>query len=249
MDYQYRTEKDSLGEIELPIDAYYGIQTMRAFKNFPITKTPVHSELILSLAKVKKAAAIANMQTGMLAEKIGKAIIKASNEILSGKLLNNFIVDSIQGGAGTSINMNMNEVLANRALEILGKTKGNYFFCSPNSHVNMSQSTNDTISTALRIAAYNETQLLLKSLSKLIDALDYKGREFQDVLKMGRTHLQDAVPIKLGQEFEAYASVLKRDIKRIKDATEELKNLNIGATAVGTGLNAQPEYVEIVIKN
>ncbi len=240
----FRTEKDSLGQKTISQDVYYGVQTVRALENFPITEIPVHKELILALAEVKKAAAMANMHTGMLPETIGEAVVSAAEEVIEGKLLDQFVVDSIQGGAGTSINMNMNEVLANRALEILGKERGEYNFCSPNTHVNMSQSTNDTIPTALKIASYRMAQELITTLKRLEEELLKKEAEFQDVLKMGRTHLQDAVPILLGQEFSAYSEVVGRDIKRIKQAAEAMLTVNIGATAVGTGLNAKPEYIE-----
>lgn len=243
---EMRTEKDSLGMKEVPKDAYYGVQTIRALENFPITGIPVHKELVLALAEVKKAAAIANMHTGMLASTIGEAIVEASNEVIKGKFEKQFIVDSIQGGAGTSINMNMNEVLANRALEMLGRKKGGYDYCSPNTHVNMSQSTNDTIPTALKIASYRMAQTLVETMHHLKKEFLAKENAFQDVLKMGRTHLQDAVPIRLGQEFGAYSEVVGRDIKRVSQAAEEMLTINLGATAVGTGLNAKPEYIEKV---
>lgn len=243
---EMRTEKDSLGMKEVPKDAYYGVQTIRALENFPITGIPVHKELVLALAEVKKAAAIANMHTGMLASTIGEAIVEASNEVIKGKFEKQFIVDSIQGGAGTSINMNMNEVLANRALEMLGREKGDYDYCSPNTHVNMSQSTNDTIPTALKIASYRMAQTLVETMHHLKKEFLAKENAFQDVLKMGRTHLQDAVPIRLGQEFGAYSEVVGRDIKRVSQAAEEMLTINLGATAVGTGLNAKPEYIEKV---
>ncbi|MDY0404878.1 aspartate ammonia-lyase [Virgibacillus sp. 179-BFC.A HS] len=241
-----RIENDSLGMKEVPADVYYGVQTVRAMENFPITGIPVHKELVLALAEVKKAAAIANMQTGMLAEPIGKAIVKAADEVIQGQHLENFIVDSIQGGAGTSINMNMNEVLANRALEMMGRERGDYNYCSPNTHVNMSQSTNDTIPTALKIASFRMTKELTETMTALKKELTNKENEFDGVLKMGRTHLQDAVPIRLGQEFGAYSEVVARDIKRITEAAREMLTINLGATAVGTGLNAKPEYIEKV---
>lgn len=240
----FRIEKDSLGQKTVSEDVYYGVQTVRALENFPITGIPVHKELILALAEVKKAAALANLHTGMLPENIGKAIVSAAEEVVEGKLLDQFVVDSIQGGAGTSINMNMNEVLANRALEILGKERGDYNFCSPNTHVNMSQSTNDTIPTALKIASYRMAQDLVSTMKVLKQELVKKEAEFQNVLKMGRTHLQDAVPILLSQEFSAYSEVVGRDIRRITQAAEEMLTVNMGATAVGTGLNAKPEYME-----
>lgn len=240
----FRTEKDSLGEKAVSQDAYYGVQTVRALENFPLTGIPVHKELIFALAEIKRAAAMANMHTGMLTAVMGEAIVQAANEVIAGNYLDQFVVDSIQGGAGTSINMNMNEVLANRALEILGRGKGDYDFCSPNTHVNMSQSTNDTIPTALKIASYRMAQELVTTMAGLKKELTQKEAEFQDVLKMGRTHLQDAVPIRLSQEFGAYSEVVGRDMKRITQAAEEMLTVNIGATAVGTGLNAKPEYVE-----
>ncbi|RSK25705.1 aspartate ammonia-lyase [Bacillus sp. HMF5848] len=243
---EYRIERDSLGEKEIPINAYYGIHSLRALENFPITGVPVHKELLDALAEVKKAAALANMDTKLLPKPIGHAIVKAAEEVIDGNFSDQFITDSIQGGAGTSINMNMNEVLANRALEIQGYEKGHYFHCSPTNHVNMSQSTNDTIPTSLRIAAYKLTRDLLDDLAVLKDGFQQKEQEFNDVIKMGRTHLQDAVPIRLGQEFGAYARVLERDIRRITQASQELLHVNMGATAVGTGLNALPLYIEKV---
>src|SRR5699024_11455956 len=202
-EHQYmgtREEKDSLGVKQVPEDVYYGVQTMRALENFPITEIPVHTELIRALAEVKKAAAISNMHTDMLSDGIGEAIVAASDEVIAGKHDDQFVVDSIQGGAGTSINMNMNEVLANRALEILGRKKGVYDFCSPNTHVNMSQSTNDTIPTSIKIASYRMTEDLITTMTHLKTEITKKENEFHDVLKMGRTHLQDAVPIRLSQE-------------------------------------------------
>lgn len=243
----YRIEHDFLGEKQVPESAYYGIQTLRAVENFPITGVHIHHELLTALAHVKKAAAKANMDVHLLTTPIGEAIVKAADEVIEGKLLDQFIVDSIQGGAGTSINMNMNEVLANRALELLGREKGDYFHCNPNNHVNMSQSTNDAIPTALRIAAYSLTMELLKALEALQNGFLAKRDQFDDVIKMGRTHLQDAVPIRLGQEFGAYAAVLGRDIGRIRSAAIHALTVNMGATAVGTGLNAKPEYIASVI--
>ncbi|MEN1967905.1 aspartate ammonia-lyase [Lentibacillus sp. N15] len=240
----FRIEKDSLGQKTVSQDVYYGVQTLRALENFPITEIPIHNELILALAEVKKAAALANMYTGMLPEKIGEAIVNAAEEVIDGNYADQFVVDSIQGGAGTSINMNMNEVLANIALEKLEREKGDYDFCSPNTHVNMSQSTNDTIPTALKIASYRMAQELVTTMTTLKKELVQKEAEFQNVLKMGRTHLQDAVPIRLSQEFGAYSEVVGRDIRRIQQAAEEMLAVNLGATAVGTGLNAKSEYVE-----
>jgi aspartate ammonia-lyase len=243
-----RLEKDSLGTKEVPITAYYGIQTLRAVENFPITGVPVHPALIIALAHVKKAAAQANANLKRLPHPIAEAIVQAAQEVVDGRWSEQFIVDSIQGGAGTSINMNMNEVLANRAIEIMGHEKGDYFHCNPNNHVNMSQSTNDAIPTALRIAAYQLSERLLHTMRELHAGFVKKEVEFDDVIKMGRTHLQDAVPIRMGQEFGAYAKVLARDIERISRASADLLYVNMGATAVGTGLNATVGYIHLVNK-
>lgn len=242
----YRIEKDLLGEKQVPADAYYGIQTMRARENFPITGYTPHEQLIRALGFVKKAAAMANRDVGVLNKKIADAIIQASEDVIAGKLDQEFIVDPIQGGAGTSLNMNANEVIANRAIEILGGQKGDYLMVSPNTHVNMAQSTNDAIPTAIHIACLNLAKGLTEVLQSLIDALGEKEREFDNVIKMGRTHLQDAVPIRLGQEFGAYRRVITRDLNRINRSLESLLDINMGATAVGTGLNAKPEYIEKV---
>jgi len=244
----YRIEKDFLGEKEIPVDAYYGVQTMRATENFPITGYRLHSSLIIAMAMVKKAAAIANMEVSRLNPRLGNAIVQAAEEIMEGKWHDQFIVDPIQGGAGTSINMNANEVIANRGLEILGEKKGDYFNLSPNTHVNMSQSTNDAFPTAIHISTLQLLEKLLVTMEAMHDAFGKKATEFDDVIKMGRTHLQDAVPIRLGQEFEAYRRVLERDIKRIKQSRQHLYEVNMGATAVGTGLNADPRYITTVVK-
>ncbi|MFP5114724.1 aspartate ammonia-lyase [Bacillaceae bacterium C204] len=243
----YRLEKDFLGEKELPEDVYYGIQTLRAVENFPITGYSVHVEMIRALAMVKKAAALANMDVKRLYEGLGKAIVQAADEIIEGKWHDYFIVDPIQGGAGTSMNMNANEVIANRALELLGHNKGDYAELSPNSHVNMSQSTNDVFPTAIHISTLNLLDKLLNTMQSMLDTFKEKSRQFDHVIKMGRTHLQDAVPIRLGQEFEAYSRVLERDIKRIGQTRQHLYEVNMGATAVGTGLNADPRYIENVV--
>jgi len=245
---QTRVEEDFLGKKEVPADAYYGIQSIRAKENFNITGHCLDSDLIIALAQVKKAAAIANMEVGNLDHKIGKAIVQAADEIIAGKFHDQFIVDPIQGGAGTSTNMNANEVIANRALEIIGKPKGSYDIIHPNTHVNMSQSTNDAVPTAVHIALLHSIDRLVDVLEKLRKALHDKSVEFNSVVKMGRTHLQDAVPIRLGQEFQAYESVLARDIKRISRLREALIEVNLGATAVGTGLNADPKYVEKAVE-
>jgi aspartate ammonia-lyase len=242
-----RIERDSLGSMSVPPGVYYGIQTLRAVENFPITGVPVHKALIGALAHVKLAAAKTNAEQKRLPNHIADAIAQAAAEVAGGQWADQFIVDAIQGGAGTSINMNMNEVLANRALELMGYAKGDYFHCSPNNHVNMSQSTNDAIPTALRIAAYRSAKKLLATLRETQLSFTRKAAEFDDVLKMGRTHLQDAVPIRMGQEFGAYARVLGRDIGRIERAIDGLLAVNIGATAVGTGLNATPDYIRLVV--
>lgn len=241
-----RIEKDFLGEKEIDEAAYYGIQTSRAVENFPITGYRIDTELIKAIAIVKKAAAISNDETGRLSSEHRIAIVQAADEIINGSLHDEFIVDPIQGGAGTSINMNANEVIANRALEILGKAKGDYASLSPNSHVNMAQSTNDAFPTAIHIATLTLVEKLLLTMETMREVFKKKAVEFDKVIKMGRTHLQDAVPIRLGQEFEAYSLVIGRDIKRIKQASENLYEVNMGATAVGTGLNADPNYIEAV---
>lgn len=243
-----RVEKDFLGEKEVPVDAYYGVQTMRAVENFPITGYRIHEDLIMAMAMVKKAAAEANMEVSRLNPRLGQAILQASQEIIDGKWHDQFIVDPIQGGAGTSINMNTNEVIANRAIEILGGTKGDYFTLSPNTHVNMSQSTNDAFPTAVRIATLSLMGKLLATMQELEHMFGQKAKEFDAIIKMGRTHLQDAVPIRLGQEFEAYRRAISRDIKRIKRTRENLYGVNMGATAVGTGLNADPHYITNVVQ-
>ena len=238
-----RLEKDLIGTKDVPKEAYYGIQTLRAVENFPITGIPPHKEMIKALAAVKKAAALANMEVGVLKKQIGQAIADASDELLAGRLHEQFIVDSIQGGAGTSMNMNANEVIANRAIELLGGEKGDYLVCSPNTHVNMAQSTNDVFPTAIRIASLNLAKGAIEELDKLRIALLEKAKEFDQVIKMGRTHLQDAVPIRMGQEFAAYARVIGRDVERVTRSLDNLREVNMGATAVGTGLNADPRYI------
>ncbi|MDN5389771.1 MULTISPECIES: aspartate ammonia-lyase [Bacillus] len=242
-----RIEKDFLGEKEVPADAYYGVQTMRAVENFPITGYRIDEELIKALAMVKKAAALANMDIKRLYKELGEVIVKAAGEIAEGLWHDHFIVDPIQGGAGTSMNMNTNEVIANRGLELLGKEKGDYFHLSPNTHVNMAQSTNDVFPTAIHLATLNHLRQLISTMEHMLDAFRKKAAEFDSVIKMGRTHLQDAVPIRLGQEFEAYSRVIERDIQRIKQSQHHLYEVNMGATAVGTGLNADPRYIQSVV--
>jgi aspartate ammonia-lyase len=245
----YRIEKDFLGQKEVPENVYYGIQTLRAVENFPVTGYRIHGEMIDALAVVKKAAALANMETTRLYKGIGDAIVQACDEILAGNLHDDFIVDPIQGGAGTSINMNANEVIANRALELLSHQKGEYGKVSPNSHVNMAQSTNDVFPTVIHISTLKLLDKLLITMEDMLAAFKKKAGEFDHVIKMGRTHLQDAVPVRLGQEFEAYSRVVERDIKRIGRTREHLYEVNMGATAVGTGLNADPEYIQSVVKH
>lgn len=246
---EFRIEKDFLGEKEIPKDAYYGVQTMRAVENFPITGYRIHPELIKSLGIVKKAAALANMEVGMLEKEIGQFIIQACDEVIAGKWNDQFIVDPIQGGAGTSINMNANEVIANRSLELMGEEKGNYKKVSPNTHINMSQSTNDAFPTAAHIAILSLMDQLLESTKTMQNAFVEKSKEFAGVIKMGRTHLQDAVPVLLGQEFEAYSRVISRDIDRMSLSRHHLFEVNMGATAVGTGLNADPKYITSVVQH
>ena len=238
-----RMEHDSIGALNVPAEAYYGVQSMRAATNFQITHRPLHPVLIDSIVMVKKAAAITNEKSGKLDQQIAQAIIQACDEILDGNLRDQFIVDAIQGGAGTSANMNANEVIANRAIEILGGTKGDYSIVHPNDHVNMSQSTNDVIPTAGKITVLKLLPQTIKELEKLEKAMEEKEAEFDDILKMGRTQLQDAVPMRLGQSFGAFAHVLKRDIKRLKNVMDEMKVLNIGATAIGTAINVVPYYL------
>ncbi|MEE6132697.1 MULTISPECIES: aspartate ammonia-lyase [Bacillaceae] len=245
---QSRIEKDFLGEKELPKDVYYGVQTMRAVENFPITGYKVNKEMIRALAMIKKAAAMANMDTKRLYDGIGSAIVQAADEVIAGQWHEYFIVDPIQGGAGTSMNMNMNEIIANRALELMGHEKGDYVKLSPNSHVNMSQSTNDVFPTAIHLSTLRLLDDLLATMGNMVEVFKKKAKQFDPIIKMGRTHLQDAVPIRLGQEFAAYSRVLERDIKRISQSRQHLYEVNMGATAVGTGLNADPKYIENVVK-
>jgi len=244
-----RMEKDSIGIKEVPAEAYYGVQTLRAVENFHITGRKIHPDLVYSVAAIKKAAAQTNLEAGVLDEKRAKAICEACDEIMEGKFLDQFIVDPIQGGAGTSINMNANEVIANRAIEILGGEKGDYKTVHPNDHVNAGQSTNDVIPTAGKITVLRIMQRTENQLSRLKKALLKKADEFQPIVKMGRTQLQDAVPIRLGQEFEAYASAVNRDIYRLNISLNEMKKVNLGGTAIGTGLNADIYYEKNIVQN
>lgn len=244
----YRIEQDFLGEKQISKEAYYGIQTLRAVENFPITGYKLDKALIIAFAIVKKAAALANSDIGRLPKNRAEVICQVADEIIAGKWHDQFIVDPIQGGAGTSINMNANEVIANRGLEILGKEKGKYSELHPNVDVNMAQSTNDAFPTAIHLATYNALESLLATMNEMRDVFQNKALEFDSVIKLGRTHLQDAVPIRMGQEFRAYTNVIERDMKRIKAAKENLLEINMGATAVGTGLNAEPRYIEKVVR-
>lgn len=243
----YRIESDSIGSKQVPKDAYYGVQTLRAKENFNITGRKLHKEFINSLALIKKAAAISNSQVGLLDKGIEKAIIQACDEIIEGKLHDQFIIDAIQGGAGTSANMNINEVVANRAIEILDGEKGDYSIVHPNDHVNYGQSTNDVIPTAGKMTALKLLSKAIEELAKLNKALGEKAKEFDDVIKMGRTQMQDAVPIRLGQEFNAYSSAIKRDISRLEKSKKELEVVNMGGTAVGTGINSDKKYFDLIV--
>ena len=246
---KYRTEHDSIGAKEVPAEAYYGVQTLRAAENFYITGLKMHPELINSVAQIKKAAAITNFEVGELDKQRTDAIVKACDEIIQGKLHDQFIVDPIQGGAGTSLNMNANEVIANRAIEILGGEKGDYSLVNPNDHVNCGQSTNDVFPSCGKMAALKLLDGAREQLIRLEGALEQKAAEFDHVIKMGRTQLQDAVPIRLGQEFRAYSTAVRRDVRRFENAKDELRSLNLGGTAIGTGLNADVQYFKRVVKN
>jgi aspartate ammonia-lyase len=245
---EYRVEKDSLGEVQVPAEAYYGAQTQRAIDNFHISGLRPWRAFIWSMATIKRAAAEVNRELGLLDPKIAGAIGQAAQEVIDGKWDDQFCVDPFQAGAGTSHNMNANEVIANRAIEILGGKRGDYRLVSPNDHVNMAQSTNDTIPTAIRLGVLWRLDALLATLDRLAAALAAKAVEFDGVIKSGRTHLQDAVPVRLGQEFGAYAKAIRRDRNKIELAADGLRRLGIGGTATGTGLNAHPEYHARMIK-
>ena len=247
---QYRVEHDLLGDRNVPAGSYFGVHTLRAFENFPITGNPIsiYPDLIRALACIKQAAAIANHELGLLDKERTDAIVKACEEIREGDLHEHFVVDVIQGGAGTSTNMNANEVIANRALEHLGHGRGEYKYLHPNEHVNMSQSTNDVYPTALKLAAHFGIFKLIDAMVVLRRAFESKAEEFRDVIKMGRTQLQDAVPMTLGQEFSTYAVMLGEDEERLKEAALLIHEINLGATAIGTGINAHPDYESLVCK-
>src|SRR5689334_7607455 len=247
MAHPTRIEHDLLGDRAVPADAYYGIHTLRALENFPITGMPisVYPDLVVSLACVKQAAAIANAELGLLEERRSTAIRLACEEIREGKLQEEFVVDVIQGGAGTSSNMNANEVICNRALEILGHRKGEYQHLHPLDHVNLSQSTNDVYPTAVKLALQLGIRRLTQDMGELRRAFEVKASEFADVLKVGRTQLQDAVPMTLGQEFSTYAVMLGEDEQRLAEAAGLIREINLGATAIGTGINADPQYAAL----
>ena len=245
----YRIEKDSLGEMQVPASAYYGVQTQRAVLNFPISGMRPYPAFVWSMATIKRAAAEVNLDLGLLDAQIAGAVVAAAQEVRDGKLADQFVVDPFQAGAGTSHNMNINEVIANRASEILGTPlSASKKPVSPNDHVNMAQSTNDTIPTAIRLGCLWRLPDLLDAVRALANALDQKAVEFDDVVKSGRTHLQDAVPVRLGQEFSGYAKAVARDVDRITRAADNLRRMPIGGTATGTGLNAHPEYHARMVK-
>ncbi|MDQ0107139.1 aspartate ammonia-lyase [Chitinophaga terrae (ex Kim and Jung 2007)] len=245
-----RIEHDFLGEKEIPQDVYYGIQTLRALENFHITGIPMKVEplFVQALGYVKKAAAMANRDLGVLDKNIAEYIIKASDRVIAGEFNDQFLTDLIQGGAGTSINMNANEVIANVALEMMGKEKGQYEFCHPNNHVNCSQSTNDAYPTAFRIALINKLTIYKEILSDLGNAFAAKGKEYKDILKMGRTQLQDAVPMSMGDEFTAFYTNIHEEIARVEESKKLISEINMGATAIGTGVNAPKGYAELVTR-
>ena len=245
----YRSEHDSVGERAVPKDVYYGVQSLRAAENFPITGLAMHPELINSIAEIKKASAITNYEIGLLEKRVADAIVAACEEIAAGKLHEAFIVDPIQGGAGTSLNMNANEVIANRAIELLGGEKGDYRLVNPNDHVNYGQSTNDVFPSAGKLAVLKLLVRAQIQLERLYQALVEKAEEFDGVIKMGRTQMQDAVPIRLGQEFRAYSEAVRRDIARFERAKDEMRCLNMGGTAIGTGINADEQYLRRIVPN
>jgi aspartate ammonia-lyase len=243
-----RIEKDPLGELAVPASALYGVQTLRAVQNFPISGLKPLPAFVEATVRIKKAAAMTHRETGRLEPKLADAIVAAADEILAGNHRDQFVVDVYQAGAGTSHNMNDYEVIANRANELLGAKRGEYKPVHPNDHVNMAQSTNDVIPTAIRLACVAELPKLVAAFSALADSLLRKGDEFDDVVKSGRTHLQDAMPIRLGQEFAAYAGTLRRGLKRVEEAADYLRELGIGGSAVGTGVNVEPEYPALMVR-
>lgn len=246
-----RTEHDFLGELEIPDNLYYGVQTLRAKQNFHITGLPISLEplFIKALGIVKKAAALANKDCGVIDDKICDAICYAADKLIAGEYVNQFVSDMIQGGAGTSCNMNANEVIANIGLEYMGHKKGDYDFLHPNNHVNCSQSTNDAYPTAFRLALYRKIEKFIEAQNLLVSALMEKGEEFKEVLKMGRTQLQDAVPMTMGMVFRSYATTVKEDVQRMREVQKLITEINMGATAIGTGINAPENYSKIVTQH
>lgn len=244
----YRTEKDSLGEKKVPGDVYYGIQTQRAVENYPISGFRAHPVLIRAMGMIKRAAARANRELGLVDERRAAAIVRAAEEVIAGKLDEQFVVDVYQAGAGVSFHMNTNEVIANRAIEILGGRRGDYSLCHPNDHVNFGQSTNDVIPSAIRLATILLIRDLLPEMERLSRAFARKGQEFDAILKAGRTHMQDAVPVRLGQEFAAYAVAVLRAYEQVRHAQDSLRELGLGGTAVGTGVNTHPRYQSLVVQ-
>ena len=244
-----RTEKDSLGEKHVPADAYYGIQTVRAVENYPISGFRAHPQLIRAMGMIKKAAAMANRELKLVEAKRAEAIIQASEEVIDGKFDEQFVVDVYQAGAGVSFHMNANEVIANRAVEILGGRRGQYEICHPNDHVNFGQSTNDVYPTAMRLSAVLLFEEVLQSLGELERSFARKGKAFDHLLKSGRTHMMDAVPIRLGQEFAAYATAMRRAADLIRQAQDHLRELGLGGSAVGTGVNTHPRYQKLAVQH
>ena len=245
---QTRREKDPLGPLDVPVDALYGVQTLRAKQNFPISGMRPLDAFVVAQVWIKKAAALTHKETGRLDARLADAIVKAADEVIAGQHRDQFIVDPYQAGAGTSHNMNANEVLANRANELLGGSRGEYTPVHPNDHVNMAQSTNDTIPTNIRLACLSQLDALTQAFENLRGAFAAKGEEFYDIVKAGRTHLQDAMPIRLGQEFNAYAGSIARGLRRVTEAADYLRDLGIGGSAVGTGVTVEPEYPELMNK-
>lgn len=243
-----RTERDPLGTLDVPADALYGIQTLRALRNFPISGLRPLEPFVVAQVWIKKAAALVHRRTGRLAPALADAIVAAADEVLAGQHREHFVVDPYQAGAGTSHNMNANEVLANRANELLGSARGRYAPVHPNDHVNMAQSTNDTIPTNIRLAVLSQLGVFETAFGGLREALADKGREFDDVVKAGRTHLQDAMPIRLGQEFTAYAGSIERGMRRVRESADYLRDLGIGGSAVGTGVTVEPEYPALMVE-
>ncbi len=238
-----------MGEVQAPSDAYYGAQTMRAVSNFPISGIKPHADFVYATVFIKKAAALANMELGCIDEKIGNAIVQATDRVIGGGLADQFVVDVYQAGAGTSHHMNVNEVIANIAIELLGGEKGDYSIISPNDHVNYGQSTNDVYPTAMRVAALMMANKLLPVLEDIANSFKIKSEEFDNILKSGRTHLQDAVPIRLGQEFSGYYAAILKCSERFRNSIESIKELGIGGSAVGTGINSHPEYAKKIVEH